>query len=121
MLSAWNFSWTMMTDTWNRCSDITMAMATRGWDGVTWLTEWIWDKVASLAAGIWNGVSWTIERVWNGVTWLGNRVWNGVTWTADGVWNGVTWQADWVWLRDIYSIYATGKRATYRTNHSKPK
>ena len=28
-----------------------MAVASRVWDGVTWLAEWIWDKVKSFADG----------------------------------------------------------------------
>ena len=88
---AWNVSCTMLRGVWNRCSDITVAVATRGWDGVKWLPEWIWDKVILLADGIWNGVLWTAERVWSGVTWLADGAWNGVIWLAKRIWNGVAW------------------------------
>ena len=90
-------SWTTMTGAWNRCSDVTVAIASRGWDGVTWLAEWIWDKVTSLTDGIWNGGSWMTERVWNGATWLTDGIWKGITWLADVIWNGVIWAADGVW------------------------
>ena len=103
----------METRVWKNCQSITMTMAARICNGVTWMTDWIWNKLTWLAEWIWGGVIWLAQWIWDGVIWLAQRVWDELTWLAEWTWNGIAWMADCILGEDTWA----GKHFTVEFNY----
>ena len=99
----------MATRVWKKCQSITITMAARICNGVTWMTDWIWNKLTWLAEWIWDGLIWLAQWIWSELTWLAEWTWNGITWMAGCIFGGDTWAGKHVAVEFNYVINVAAK------------
>lgn len=84
-----------MLTTWSKCSNITIEVAAKTWNGAAWLKEWIFDIVAWMDEKIWADATWLTGWFWDRCTWLHGWVvqaWTQLVGEEDLGWDSMDWK-----------------------------